>query len=533
MSVDLPTISVVFGSVTPPQTDVIDLKVHLGCTNEVSSFECLLQNFDGKYSPNGSSPINIGADGRIYIGRGSNCPLIAYVRVEEQIFLSNSVENYLRVRGRCWGERLFRRTVTKTYENKKGEEIVKDLIDYYVGLSHERDGTELIEKTDTTYTKLEYENTPVFEILKFIAETADKSGVIGYDFRVAPDGKFEFFPRNSKISPISLLEAIEYAEYRKDIHRIRNKIIVYGAPEKAKPSNKDAWTETLDIDNDGVNDWVSGTGTGQVSLDNGTKIVGNYSIRHETIGSDYYGSLLLYLSNNIVNCNKYPRLHFQIRKQNSFENTIHVGLHDAWGNWAHHWTSVPPDEQWHIIEIEVGKKNEDRWQVEEGFDWSQINEIRWDCYFPETGTGSFWIDNLFFNNCRWEATREDPTSQTNYGLRELVEVDEELHSDMECDLRAKALLAYLKDPAEYLKVRTTVLNYGENPLLPGDKIHVTLPNENVDSDFRIISVEYHVDAKTQTLEITLELGKEPQLLADYLYALKSKTAHLARTKAPR
>jgi hypothetical protein len=88
--------------------------------------------------------------------------------------------------------------VTKTYENKKGEEIVKDLLDYYVGLSHVRDGTELVEATDTTYTKLEYENTPVFDILKYIAESADKQGVIGFDFRVAPDGKFEFFPKTAK-----------------------------------------------------------------------------------------------------------------------------------------------------------------------------------------------------------------------------------------------------------------------------------------------------------------------------------------------
>jgi hypothetical protein len=66
---------------------------------------------------------------------------------------------------------------------------------------------------------------------------------------------------------------------------------------------------------------------------------------------------------------------------------------------------------------------------------------------------------------------------------------------------------------------------------PGDKIHVVLPNEGVDADFRIESVEYHVDAKTQSLEVTLELGREAPLLADYLYALKSKTEHLSRCKA--
>jgi hypothetical protein len=100
-------------------------------------------------------------------------------------------------------------------------------------------------------------------------------------------------------------------------------------------------------------------------------------------------------------------------------------------------------------------------------------------------------------------------------------------------LRAKALLNQLKNPAEYLTVRSTVIDYGNTPLLPGDKIHVTIPNENIDADFRILSVEYHVDAKTQTLETTLELGREPPLLADYLYALRSKTDHLSRHKIAR
>lgn len=195
MSVEIPKVAVAFGTVTPPQGDIIDLRVHLGCTTEVSSFECLLQNWDKKYSLGGTYPINVGMDGHIDIGRGVNIPQIMTCRVENIRYESTPTENYLRVSGRCWGERLFRRVVTKTYENKKGEEIVKDLIDYYVGLSHVRDSTELIENTDTTYTKLEYENTPAFDILKHIAESADKAGVIGFDFRVAADAKFEFFPK--------------------------------------------------------------------------------------------------------------------------------------------------------------------------------------------------------------------------------------------------------------------------------------------------------------------------------------------------
>jgi hypothetical protein len=113
-------------------------------------------------------------------------------------------------------------------------------------------------------------------------------------------------------------------------------------------------------------------------------------------------------------------------------------------------------------------------------------------------------------------------------------VDEELHSDNECDLRAKALLAHLEEPAEFLTIRSTVIDYGTDPILAGDKIHIVLPNENIDSDFRIVSVEYHVLAAEQTLEITLELGREKPLLAEYLYGLRSTTItaeKLMRTKS--
>jgi hypothetical protein len=124
-------------------------------------------------------------------------------------------------------------------------------------------------------------------------------------------------------------------------------------------------------------------------------------------------------------------------------------------------------------------------------------------------------------------------SQNLYGLRELVEVDEELWSDDECTSRAKALLAKLKQPAETLTVRSTVIDYGSSPLLAGDNVHVMLPNEGVDADYRVATAEYNVDAKTQTLEIALELGREAPQLADYLFALHSKLDHVSRYKTAR
>jgi len=527
VSVNAPVVAIVFGSVTPPQGDVVELRVHLGCTREVSSFEALLQNWGGKYSSEGPSALSVGLDGSISVGRGATCPLLMTCRVENVKYESTPVESYVRVSGRCWGERLFRRVVTKTCENKKGEEIVKDLLDYYVGLSHVRDSTELVEATDTTYTRLEYENTPVIDILRYIAESADKAGVIGFDFRVAPDGKFEFFPRNSKASAVSLSEKIEQSEYGRDIHRVRNRIAVYGVADKSVPADKDAWTESL-TPSDGA--WTATSGV--VSFDSAVKVKGSGSIKTYAQNLNYGGCLFTLNAGKEVDAEQFPVLNLWLSRESGFNGNVTLSLFDGAERMAGHEFTVG-HEKWFQTQVRVGAANADLWQVESGFDWTQIKKVRVVCWFNGVGTGSFWVDGLFFGGRRYNALQEDAGSQSSYGLRELVEVDEELWNDGECTSRAKALLASLKDSAEQLTVRSTVVDYGATPLLPGDKVHVALPNEGVDGHFRILSVEYYVDAKTQTLETLLELGREQPMLADYMFSLKSKTDSLSRYKLAR
>ena len=600
MSVEIPKAAVVFGEVTPPQGDIEFLCVHLGCTKEVSSFECLLQNWNKKYSQGGTSPITEGMHGHIDLGRGTNVPQIITFRVENPECESSATEHYIRVKGRCWGERIFRRVVTKTYENKKGEDIVRDLVDYYVGLDHCRensvltsdaasgqkdcvvvDGSEfssgmlvkikddnaweynevdsvagntvsmvnnlantytvaangkvwidLIEKTDTTYVKVECEERPVFDLLKYIAGSADKSGVIGYDFRTAPDGKFEFFPKNSKISPVTLTDKLEHIKYGRDIHRIRNKIMIKGLADKSVPGDKDAWTESL-TPVDGDWSWISG----DISLDTSFKARGTASIKLHA-PSLYYGSCMFTLNDGKeVNTNLYPLLSFILYLQKAYNGNVTAALYDTAGKSAVKHITIGPGE-WRKTDLKVGLANELEWeQVDPGFDWANIKKFRIDCWFSGAGSGDFWVDGLYFGGRRYSAIREDTASQEQYTdgqPRELVEVDEELGSDHECDLRAQALLDYLKGPAEYVKlVRTTVLDYGNTPLLPADKVPVVLPNENVDSYFRIDYVEYSVYPATQTLEITADLGKVPPLLADYMYGMRATTVtveKLARTK---
>jgi len=524
MSVAAPSVAIVFGSVTPPQGDVIEATLHLGCTKEVSSFEVVLQNWNGKYSPNGSYPITVGLDGSISVGRGASCPMLITCRVENIKYQSSPTENYLTVSGRCWGERLFRRVVNATYENIKGEDIVKDLLDYYVGLSHVRGGAELVESTDTTYTKLEYNDTPVMDVLREIADSADKSGVIGYDFRVAPDGKFEFFPKNSKTNNVDLADRIENSEYTKDITRVRNRATVYGAANKSVPADKDQWTESLTL-SDGV--WIATSGT--ISLDTNTKIKGTASIKTTAQNLTYAACQLTLNSGNEVDLDKYPTLNFWLSREAAFNGNATITLHDIYGNLASHEMTLG-DSKWFQTQIAVGNNSADQWQIPAAFNWNMAKRFQVTLWFTGLGSGSFWVDGLYFGGRRFGSIQNDLTSQNTIGLREIVEVNEELASDNECEFHAKALLGNLKDPAETLTVQTSVLDYGISPVLAGDKIHVTLPNEGINSDFRVLSAEYRVDGKTQTLETTLELGKEKPQLADYVYALRSRTNNLSRYK---
>lgn len=529
---DRPSVALVFGSVTPPQSDLVELFVHLGASKEVSSYEVKLHNHDGKYSRNGVSPILEGMSGSISLGRGSSCPLLITLKVEDVEDSTSPDQCYFTVSGRCWGSKLFAKTVTKSYVGQKGEAIVKDLIDNYVGLSHNRNGVELIEDTDTTYSQLDYEDSPVWDVLKYIAETADKAGVIGYSFRVAPDGKFEFFAKNNKTNPLVISENIDVqVKYRRNIARIRNKIIIKGIADKSAPADKVSWTRSL-TPADGLWEAVSGVIGTDVGPD------GDVCVRLEA-NSLYYGAALFTLhAGREVNCGLYPTFDVQLKLDSTYSGNGLLVLFDATGKQASKSITVSPDANWHSIEVGVGLQYAKQWDtIDGGFDWSRIWRVRFNFYFSENvGTGSFYVHGLYFGGCRYSAVVEDLASQAAYtdgSAREYVETDEELWSDNECLLRAKALLAYLKDPAEYLSVESTLLDFGAIPVLAGDKVSVNLPLKGINGDFEVKSVEYHVPMGAEVLETTLELGKEPPKMADYLYGLRAFTVNvekLSRTK---
>ena len=322
---------------------------------------------------------------------------------------------------------------------------------------------------------------------------------------------------------VSISERIESSEYSKDILRIRNRISVYGVTDKSVPADKDLWTESL-APSDGA--WIATSGT--ISLDSALKVKGSNSIKTSAQNFYYVACQLTLNSGKEADADLYPTLNLWLSQDTSFNGNTTITL-DTDNNAATHEITVGT-EKWFQTQIPVGTTNADSWQTPTQFNWHQINRVQVTCWFDSVGTGNFWVDGLFFGGNQYSSTQDDQVSQNSIGLRELVEVNEELCSDLECESHAKALLTNLKDPAEKLIVQSTVIDYGTSPILGGDKIRITLPNESINADFRVLSAEYHVDGKTQVLETTLELGREKPLLADYVYALRSKTDRLSRYK---
>jgi len=108
---------------------------------------------------------------------------------------------------------------------------------------------DLIEKSDTTFITLERDYTPVWDVLSFISENSDRNGVIGFEMRVAYDGKFEWFPKGTKVEDYNLKQNVQLENYVKDILRVRNKIWVFGRKDKPYPLDadgqiySDGWSE--------------------------------------------------------------------------------------------------------------------------------------------------------------------------------------------------------------------------------------------------------------------------------------------------
>jgi len=323
------------------------------------------------------------------------------------------------------------------------------------------------------------------------------------------------FKRGKYTSGVSLAERIEHYKKEDDVHRVRNKIKVYGAAERAYPLDKDLWTESS-TPADGS--WASGTGTGSVSFDTTQKIKGTGSIKLTVGGSDYYGRLIFTLNaGKEANCydvpDGYADVTFQIKLEDAYSGDITLLLEDDAGKQCNKQLKVKKNE-WVLINASCGRGAKDQWTYifDSAFNWKKVKKVDITCHFPATGTGAFWVDNLFFNKRRFEGSAEDAASQAKYGVRwkEPI-IDDSLKSDAECLKKAESFRDFLKEKVITL---TDFEVEGDNGFNPGDKQLVTISNDNINEYFRILEIRHVVKGVNWSTFLTLT--NAPQFI-DYVF----------------
>jgi len=278
------------------------------------------------------------------------------------------------------------------------------------------------------------------------------------DFYVDVDGDLVWKARPIRTSGVESLsigsDIISYNVLR-ELDSLRNKIWVYGKATKPYPVDTDGltWSDTLteDITKVGANiehslgDWIADTGSTTINVETTTVHEGSKSI--EIAASAYVNyTQIKFDLDTAINANMYPLLSFAVNPDGNHD--VHksgvVRLIDGSANVCWKIFYFGDIDVWQQLEFRIGEKNEGLWEsIDSGFDWTDIAEIKVAINQDSTQYGEWYLDRFFLGGRRWQDRADDSTSQTNYGIRELVLVDDELESDGECQSRSEALLYQL------------------------------------------------------------------------------------------
>jgi len=194
---------------------------------------------------------------------------------------------------------------------------------------------------------------------------------------------------------------------------------------------------------------------------------------------------MTYMPLTNLNMNYYPRINFWAMSKTD-ASPLYIRLDDVNFNQAWYYTGKqlgPDKDSWSFFNIPAGRDNETGWEFwAANFDWSNIFEIAF--VADDVNDGELIIDGFYLGNRRFGYTSNDATSQTNYGIQEMVVVDDDLSSDADCQRRGAALLYQLKDPV----VRVDIETLGNTNILVGDQLSLTIPAENISAVHDVIKV---------------------------------------------
>ena len=350
---------------------------------------------------------------------------------------------------------------------------------------------------DATAVTLEVKTKSYFDLLQGISDYYDAGGSVQKDFYVDVNNNLVWKSRPIRTAGVETLTVgdniLNYAVV-KSVDAVKNYITVYGAAEKLLPDDE-SWTEE-------TTSWTADDGA--VDRNQPGQKVGSWYIRgHTGVANSTYSfkrdiphttirdiSQVCFWRYNATQCDaSYCRL-LAPDAANYFQADL--GTANDWS-----WKELPlgPNQIY-----DVNKNPNGVWTTNGSPNWWDIEYIKFVGSYAVNDKYN-GIDNLYFYPIRWSDTRENPASYNAYGFRELEVTDDKLHSDADCEERARTLLSQLKDPPTQI----TALVKGNENILVGDRLSMTLPNEGISGvNYDVLAVEQsYVKPNTWTTKATM------------------------------
>jgi len=483
-----------------PGTDAIAIIVKETLTGGIGTFSFTLPGIKGSRYPYNDIAVNDIV--KVWLGYDSiSGDPLTKGRIYEITAPLNVQSGYLR-HFSCsnQGEILQRRIKTrKVWDGIGASTIVEELCDD-LGLGK----TEVT--ADATSVDLICDGETYFDVLRRISDYwASGGSQIKKDFYVDIDNNLVWKVRpirSAGVETLTVGQNIMSYNLLRDILSVKNKIYVYGQRVQFNPKDPTAIGRKFPVDGDS---WTYGTGwtpiQGALITYSTAPKVGSNCLR---CISDAGGDCQFYRTFSQLHVEGkagYTMLEFWGRRDALLATNHHVKIYcpddsnyyefefedpGSNGVWAYTITSLGENNTYNAVTNPDGE-----WVVNGSPTWENMQGIE---VFVDSGGSFNWdTDGLCLSYGRWRDTAEDATSQSNYGQRDLIIVDDDLASDGDCEKRAETLLYQLKDPVLRLDISTP----GNTNIKIGDRLSITIPAENISAvDYDVITVQHQLLAES-------------------------------------
>lgn len=493
------------------EADALNVHVHEILTSGIGTFDFTLPTKkDGGYQ---YEDVGLHDTVKIYLGYDSisASDLITIGKIYRITAPLNNQSGYLRVfHGKNQGEILQRRIKGRNvWLNTEADDIVGEVAsDLSLGTGD--------IATETTAVDLTVDKQTYLEVLQQVSDYWVNAGTqLQYDFYVDTDNDLVWKARPIRTSGVETLtvgENILGYQVTRDGTTIKNEIYVYGKREVYNPSrygsqadvqNPTTHGRTFPSDGDTwTDDGTWSADTGSVASDNTNPKVGSDYTRATSDAAGDFEFNHTHSAIHVEGVAGYPMLEFWVRRDVTLagaQHDVRVLAPDESNYFYTEFTDPGVNNVWGFNIFNLGPNNEYEADENPNGDWQSTGNPDWEDmqgveFIIDVGAGTYHIDvdGLCFSFGRYRNSASDGTSQSSYGQRDIVVVNDDLTSDSECQSHAETLLYQRKDPVVRLDV-TTALNTN---ILIGDRLSMTIAAEGISSaNYDVVAVDHFFDSE--------------------------------------